>query len=178
MDGLGRRDLLLRGSPFWRCGKCDFERNFSHRTKCHQCGQRPPQWILDAQASKVRELSKAGGKSGAPARAGAGGSAASAPSQQEVDKLRAEVEALKKAAAAAKPAQPQSEENSKDDNDAKDQEYQAVLEDFLKQARAHHDVINRFGRFPQRNELLRRESSPDEAQYLRRKSAKLQLGEG
>lgn len=57
------------------------------------------------------------------------------------------------------------------------EEHRALLEDFLQQARAHHDVINRFGRFPHRNEVLRRESSPDEAQFLRRKSAKLALGE-
>lgn len=56
-------------------------------------------------------------------------------------------------------------------------EYQDVLDRFLQQARAHHDVINRFGRFPQRNEVLRRDPSPDEAQFLRRKSAKLLLGE-
>ena len=135
MEGLGRRDLLLRGSQFWRCGKCDFERNFSNRTKCHQCGQRPPQWILDAQIAKVREIGKTGGRAGGPAGAGAGGGAASVPSKQEYDKLRAELAALKAAAAASAPAKSQSQEckDTQCDSDAKDQEYQAALEDLENQ---------------------------------------------
>lgn len=36
----------------------------------------------------------------------------------------------------------------------------------LRHARAHRDVIRRFGRFPHRNALLGRPSTPDEAAYL------------
>jgi uncharacterized protein (DUF924 family) len=39
-------------------------------------------------------------------------------------------------------------------------------EDVLKWARHHHDVIARFGRFPHRNALLGRESTPEEARFL------------
>lgn len=37
---------------------------------------------------------------------------------------------------------------------------------FLDYARRHHDVINRFGRFPHRNAVLGRPSTPDEQAYL------------
>jgi len=37
---------------------------------------------------------------------------------------------------------------------------------FLDYARRHHDVINRFGRFPHRNAVLGRSSTPEEAAYL------------
>ena len=37
----------------------------------------------------------------------------------------------------------------------------------LGQARAHRDVIARFGRHPHRNEVLGRASTPEEAEYLR-----------
>ncbi len=57
------------------------------------------------------------------------------------------------------------------------EEYRAVLKDFLDQARDHREVVSRFGRFPHRNELLHRESSPDEVQFLRRRSAKFRLVE-
>ena len=40
------------------------------------------------------------------------------------------------------------------------------LESNLKFARLHHDVIARFGRFPYRNDLLGRRSSPDEIDYV------------
>jgi uncharacterized protein (DUF924 family) len=35
-----------------------------------------------------------------------------------------------------------------------------------KWARHHHDIIRRFGRFPHRNALLGRESTPEEARFL------------
>jgi uncharacterized protein (DUF924 family) len=57
------------------------------------------------------------------------------------------------------------------------EEHHPVLKEFLAQARVHHDVINRFGRFPQRNEILRREPLPDETLFLRRRSSKLALGD-
>jgi len=37
----------------------------------------------------------------------------------------------------------------------------------LKYARRHRDVIERFGRFPHRNEILGRQSTPQELAYLR-----------
>ncbi len=43
---------------------------------------------------------------------------------------------------------------------------QAGLQDNLRFARHHHDLIKRFGRFPHRNKILQRESSPQEQQYL------------
>jgi len=36
----------------------------------------------------------------------------------------------------------------------------------LKYARRHHDIIARFGRFPHRNAVLGRESTPEEAAFL------------
>ena len=41
------------------------------------------------------------------------------------------------------------------------------LPDALKWARLHFDVIERFGRFPHRNAILGRESTPDELEYLK-----------
>ncbi len=38
--------------------------------------------------------------------------------------------------------------------------------DFLKHARQHRDVVARFGRFPHRNAVLGRVSTPDEEAYL------------
>lgn len=38
--------------------------------------------------------------------------------------------------------------------------------DYLLHARAHREVVRRFGRFPGRNEALGRESTPEEAQWL------------
>ena len=35
------------------------------------------------------------------------------------------------------------------------------------QARGAHDVISRFGRYPHRNEILGRDSTPEELEYLR-----------
>ena len=39
--------------------------------------------------------------------------------------------------------------------------------DFVPYAHAHRDVIARFGRFPHRNEILGRNSTPEELAYLR-----------
>ena len=38
--------------------------------------------------------------------------------------------------------------------------------DYLLHARAHREQIRRFGRFPTRNEVLRRQSTPEEAEFL------------
>lgn len=38
--------------------------------------------------------------------------------------------------------------------------------DFMKAAREHHDIIKQFGRFPHRNEVLGRETTPEEQAYL------------
>lgn len=43
---------------------------------------------------------------------------------------------------------------------------QAGLEESLRFARHHRDLIRRFGRFPHRNAILGRESSPEEIAYL------------
>lgn len=48
---------------------------------------------------------------------------------------------------------------------------QAGLEDHLRFARHHHDIIHRFGRFPHRNEALGRHSSAAEIEYLNSKQA-------
>jgi uncharacterized protein (DUF924 family) len=39
--------------------------------------------------------------------------------------------------------------------------------DYLRYAEQHRDVIRRFGRFPHRNALLGRESTPEEQEFLR-----------
>ncbi|MGE5649801.1 MAG: DUF924 family protein [Bacillota bacterium] len=44
---------------------------------------------------------------------------------------------------------------------------QAAFDGFLDYARRHRDVIVRFGRFPHRNQILGRQSSPDELAFLR-----------
>ena len=41
-----------------------------------------------------------------------------------------------------------------------------TIADFTRYAVAHRDVIARFGRFPHRNAILGRESTPEELQYL------------
>jgi uncharacterized protein (DUF924 family) len=43
--------------------------------------------------------------------------------------------------------------------------------DFLRYAESHREVIRRFGRFPLRNGVLNRASTPDEIAYLREHSA-------
>jgi uncharacterized protein (DUF924 family) len=44
--------------------------------------------------------------------------------------------------------------------------HRAALHEPLKWAREHRDIIRRFGRFPHRNAILGRETSPEEAAYL------------
>lgn len=39
-------------------------------------------------------------------------------------------------------------------------------QDLVKWARHHQDVVKRFGRFPHRNEILGRETTPEETQFL------------
>ena len=46
------------------------------------------------------------------------------------------------------------------------QELQGVFQDAVKSAEEHRSIIQRFGRFPHRNEVLRRPSTPDEEAYL------------
>ena len=136
MEGLGRDDLLLRGSRLWACGKCGFAKNFSNRCRCLECNQRPTQWILDAQAAKVRELAKQ------PKRADDAGTSNSAKStpespalaaaNREVAKLRAQL-----AAKEAKSAEPmpsgQSSKHDEVDGDDKDAEFQRRLDDIESQ---------------------------------------------
>jgi uncharacterized protein (DUF924 family) len=43
----------------------------------------------------------------------------------------------------------------------------ALFEDFLNYARQHRDVVARFGRFPHRNAILGRPSTPDELEFLK-----------
>ena len=45
-------------------------------------------------------------------------------------------------------------------------EQKELFKDFYKYAKAHQDVIEKFGRFPHRNAILGRESTPEELQYL------------
>lgn len=48
---------------------------------------------------------------------------------------------------------------------------QPGLEGNLRFSKHHHDIVERFGRFPHRNEILGRESSPTEIEYLNSKQA-------
>jgi uncharacterized protein (DUF924 family) len=50
--------------------------------------------------------------------------------------------------------------------DAEPQTLRAILEHSVSQASRHRDVIARFGRFPHRNEVLGRASSPEELEYI------------
>jgi uncharacterized protein (DUF924 family) len=43
----------------------------------------------------------------------------------------------------------------------------ALFDGFLDYARKHRDVVARFGRFPHRNEILERPSTPDELEVLK-----------
>ena len=43
---------------------------------------------------------------------------------------------------------------------------EALDEDSIKWARHHHDIVARFGRFPHRNAILGRETTPEEARFL------------
>ena len=46
-------------------------------------------------------------------------------------------------------------------------EERALFDDFLNYARQHRDVVARFGRFPHRNAILGRPSTPDELEFLK-----------
>jgi uncharacterized protein (DUF924 family) len=46
-------------------------------------------------------------------------------------------------------------------------ELREAFDSFAKYARAHRDIIERFGRFPHRNITLGRESTPDELEFLK-----------
>jgi uncharacterized protein (DUF924 family) len=48
---------------------------------------------------------------------------------------------------------------------------QAGLEDNRRFARHHHDIVEKFGRFPHRNQVLGRQDSPAELEYLNSKQA-------
>ena len=50
-------------------------------------------------------------------------------------------------------------------------ELRGAFEEALDYAEAHRDVIERFGRFPHRNEVLGRKSTPEEAEYLEQPGA-------
>ena len=43
----------------------------------------------------------------------------------------------------------------------------ALFDDFLDYAHKHRDVVARFGRFPHRNDILGRVSTPDELEFLK-----------
>jgi uncharacterized protein (DUF924 family) len=45
--------------------------------------------------------------------------------------------------------------------------FRAIDPDNLEWARRHYEIIERFGRFPHRNALLGRESTPEEIEFLR-----------
>ena len=47
-----------------------------------------------------------------------------------------------------------------------DAAWRAAAAEFLKYAREHRDVVARFGRFPHRNDVLGRVSTPEERAYL------------
>ena len=46
-------------------------------------------------------------------------------------------------------------------------EERALFDDFLRYAQRHHDVVARFGRFPHRNTILDRVSTPEEIEFLK-----------
>lgn len=46
-------------------------------------------------------------------------------------------------------------------------DWRALAEGNLKSAREHYTVVERFGRFPHRNAILGRESTPDEVEFLK-----------
>jgi uncharacterized protein (DUF924 family) len=45
-------------------------------------------------------------------------------------------------------------------------EQRSTFEEYLDFAMRHRDIIDRFGRFPHRNNILRRESTPEELAFL------------
>lgn len=62
-------------------------------------------------------------------------------------------------------------ENMDDQNLAVSLFEKAGLDDNAKFARHHRDIIQQFGRFPHRNEILQRESSQSEVDYLNSEQA-------
>ena len=46
--------------------------------------------------------------------------------------------------------------------------FEALDPNDMEYARRHHDIIARFGRFPHRNAVLGRESTPEEIEFLKR----------
>lgn len=57
-------------------------------------------------------------------------------------------------------------ENLSDQDRAVELFERAGLEDNLRWARHHRDIVRRFGRFPHRNALLQRENTPEESRWL------------
>lgn len=53
-------------------------------------------------------------------------------------------------------------------------ETRVIYESFLRFANHHFSVIQRFGRFPQRNRVLKRDSTPEELVYLREIEASME----
>jgi uncharacterized protein (DUF924 family) len=53
-------------------------------------------------------------------------------------------------------------------------ETRVIYDSFLRFANHHHGVIQRFGRFPQRNAVLNRQSTPEEIIYLREIEASME----
>ena len=53
-------------------------------------------------------------------------------------------------------------------------ETKVIYESFLRFANHHYSIIHRFGRFPQRNRVLNRESTPEELIYLREIEASME----
>ena len=49
----------------------------------------------------------------------------------------------------------------------KDSVYADILQAWTKYAESHRDVIVKFGRFPHRNEVMGRQSTPEEIEYLK-----------
>lgn len=49
--------------------------------------------------------------------------------------------------------------------------HRALFDDFLKYAVRHRDIVKRFGRFPHRNRILGRASSPEELAFLQQKGS-------
>ena len=47
------------------------------------------------------------------------------------------------------------------------EEGRGIFEGYLDFAVKHHDIVARFGRFPHRNAILNRESTPEEAKFLK-----------
>ena len=133
MVGLGRGDLFLRGSRLWSCGKCGFARNFTNRCKCLECKERPPQWIIDAQTAKAKELAKQpaksdadGGRGGKPKPNANQAKSEKTELEKEVERLRAENSRLKQGASGPPvEATPEVVQGS----DADDAEYQATIDD-------------------------------------------------